>query len=111
MQSGKLRRRVTITAPQSSVDAYGQKTNDYQSIAEVFADIRPIGGKEKLRAMAYDTVLTHEVHVRYQPALLPTIDADAWRIVYGNRVFEVISAVDWMDNRQWIVFEVREVGN
>jgi len=111
MNAGQLRRRIVIETPDNKVDPYGQKTEGWKPLAEVSANIRPIGGKEKLRAMAYDTVLTHEVTVRYQPALMPSIEADKWRIVYGERKFIVTSAIDWMDERKWIVFEVREVGN
>jgi SPP1 family predicted phage head-tail adaptor len=111
IQSGKLNRRITIEAPDNKVDEYGQKTEGWKTIAEVSAEIRPISGKEKLRAMAYNTVLTHNVTVRYNPALLPEIAADAWRILYGNRIFMITSAIDWLDARQWIVFDTREVGN
>ena len=109
--AGKLNRRVTIEAPSATVDAYGQKTKSWETVAEVSASIRPISGKEKLRAMVYDTVLTDEITIRYQPKLLPTVSADAWRIRYKDRKFLVTSALDWMDARQFIVFEVREIGN
>jgi len=109
--AGKLNRRIVIQSPVNSVDEYGQKTQGWEQVAEVFAEIRPIGAKEKLRAMEYDAILTHQVTVRYQPHLLPTVGADAWRILYGNRTFIVNSAQEWMDARQWIIFEAREIGN
>ena len=111
MQAGKLNRRVNVLKPNHTVDQYGQQTTGYETFATVWANIKPIGGKEKLRAMAYDTVLTHELTIRYDKRFLPTIAADAWHIEYGQRTFEVISAIDWMDARQWLVLEVREVGN
>lgn len=111
MQAGKLKRRINVLKSNSKVDEYGQRTSDFVSVGEVWANIKPIGGKEKLRAMAYDTILTHEVTTRYDKRFLPTIDAEAFQIEYGSRTFEVISAIDWMDARQWLIFEVRELGN
>ena len=80
MSAGKLDRRVTVQRRQATTDSYGQESGTWVDIATVWANVKPIGGREKLRAMAYESTLTHTVMVRYRADFLPAIEADAWRI-------------------------------
>lgn len=110
MTAGKLNRRVTIQKPDSVLDDYGQPSIGWANIATIWANIKPVGGREKMRAMAMEATLTHTVMVRYRSDLLPEIDADAWRIVYGQKILEISSALDFEDRRKYIVFDCIETG-
>jgi len=110
MGAGELNRRVIIQRKSDGDGAFGQATGDWVDIAAVSANIRPIGGREKLRAMAYESTLTHTVKVRYRTDLLPAIEADGWRILYGSRVFDITASMDLDDARRYIVFECIETG-
>lgn len=110
MTAGKLNRRVTVQKPDSVLDEYGQPSTGWVNIATVWANIKPVSGREKMRAMAMEATLTHTVMVRYRPDLLPEVDADTWRILYGTKVLDVTSAVDLNDERKYIVFDCVETG-
>lgn len=110
MTAGKLNRRVTIQRRSATLDDYGQESSGWTDIATVWADVRPVGGREKMRAMAVESTLTHTVMVRYRTDLLPVIDADAWRIRYGSRVLQITAAMDMDDERKYIIFECTETG-
>ena len=110
MTAGSLNRRVTIQKRGEERGAFGQDSGDWVDIATVWADVRPIGGREKLRAMAYESTLTHTVMVRFRTDLLPAIEADGWRICYGQRVLDITAAIDLNDARELIVFDCIETG-
>jgi SPP1 family predicted phage head-tail adaptor len=108
---GKLRQKVTIQRRSDTRDAHGHKSTGWVNVlADVWASVRPIGGAERLRAMAVQSILTHEVVVRYNPAIV-AIEADAWRIQYGTRYFNISAARDLEEAHGWIVFDCTEGGN
>lgn len=110
MSAGELNRNVTVQRRAATTDSYGQESGSWVDVATVKACIRPIGGREKLRAMAYESTLTHTVKVRFRSDFLPAIEADAWRIKYGSRVFQVTASMDVKDARKYIVFDCIETG-
>lgn len=110
MYAGQLNRRVIIQRTSAGLDAYGQPSLGWTEIATVWANIKPIGGREKLRAMAFESTLTHTVLVRYQAALVPAVEADGWRILYGSRIFNISASMDMGDKRRYIVFDCIETG-
>lgn len=110
MSAGKLNRRITIQRRSATLDDYGQESSGWTDIATVWADVRPIGGREKLRSMAVESTLTHTVLVRYRTDLLPAVAADAWRIVYGTRILQITASMDQDDARKFIIFDCVETG-
>jgi SPP1 family predicted phage head-tail adaptor len=109
VKAGDLRHRVTIERPGATVDDFGQPVpSGWVEVASVWANIKPIGGREKLRAGAVESTLSHTVLVRYQSGLLPVIGADAWRINYGGRLLAIHSAMVVEERGQWIIFDCTE---
>lgn len=109
MKAGDLRHRITIERPGATVDDFGQPVpSGWVEVASVWANIKPIGGREKLRAGAVESTLSHTVLVRYQSGLLPVIGADAWRINYGGRLLAIHSAMVVEERGQWIIFDCTE---
>ncbi len=110
MTAGALNRRVTLQRRATTLDEYGQPSAGWTDIATVWADVRPVGGREKLRAMAIESTLTHTVKVRFRADFLPVTEADAWLIRYGARVLQITAAMDWEDRRTYIIFDCIETG-
>lgn len=108
MRIGKLQQRITIQSRTASLDAYGQEQNSWSTVATVWASVEPIGGKERLRTFAMDSMLTHTVTVRYSADLMPPKEAAAWRILYGSRIFNITAAMDVDSAHKQIVFECNE---
>jgi SPP1 family predicted phage head-tail adaptor len=110
VSAGKLDRRITIQRRTTTLDSYGQQSSGWTNIATVWANVKPVGGREKLRSGALESTLTHTVMLRYQIDLMPAIEADAWRILYGTRVLQITAAMDKEDARRWIIFDCIETG-
>lgn len=108
MRIGQMNQRITIQRRSATKDAYGQEIDSWIDVAEVWAYIRPISGREKLRAFAVESDLSHTVTVRYSAALLPPKTVDAWRVMYGDRVFNITSVMNVDEGNKLIVFDCVE---
>lgn len=110
MRISRLQQRITVQRRSSTLDAYGQEINSWTNIATVWAEVKPISGREKLRsnAMVVEAQLTHEVTVRYSALFTPPTSADAWRILYGSRTFNIEASMNIDELDKQIVFVCSE---
>lgn len=110
MEIGKFNRRISLQQRSATLDSYGQQAVSWSTTATVWANIKPKGGKEKDRsvAMVVESELTHKVTIRYNANFMPPTTVDAWRILYGTRVFNIVAAYDVDEARKHIVFECTE---
>lgn len=107
---GRLDKRITIQRRSSTKDSYGQEIDSWTTIAQVWAQVKPMGGRERMRtaAMVVESILTHTVTVRYSDTLMPPLEADAWRILYGSRILNISSSRDVEEDKRFIEFDCTE---
>lgn len=107
---GRLDKRVTIQRRSATLDSYGQELDSWTTIAQVWAQVKPLGGRERMRtvAMVVESILTHTVTVRYSDTLMPPLEADAWRILYGSRILNISTSRDVEEDRRFIEFDCTE---
>lgn len=110
MRISRLQQRITVQRRSSTLDAYGQEINSWTNIGIVWAEVKPIGGSEKMRdnAMIVESQLTHKVTVRFSALFLPSIEADAWRILFGARVLNITSSMNVDEESKLIIFDCTE---
>jgi len=112
MDIGKLNKRIKIQSRSATLDDFGQQINNWSTVATVWANIKPISGREKLRSMAMQSELTHTVAIRYNVNFLPPKKVAAWRINYhsaaGDRIFNITAAMDIDEAREYIIFDCIE---
>lgn len=94
----------------STRGALGQKTAaDWSKVCDAAIDIKPLMIRERLRAGAMQSTVTHTVATRYNPALLPLTKAATMRIKVGtDRVFNIMGGYDLDERHEWFVFECTE---
>jgi SPP1 family predicted phage head-tail adaptor len=110
MRISKLQQRITVQRRSTTLDAYGQEINSWTNIGTVWAEVKPLSGTEKMRtnAMVVESQLTHRVTVRYSALFLPSIDADAWRILLGTRIFNITASWNVDEADKTIIFDCTE---
>lgn len=108
MHANKCRHLITIQRRSATLDDYGQKVSAWSTVATTRANIRPVGGREKVSGMEMMATLTHTVAVRYQAALVPPLEASTWRIMFGTRILNIITSRNLEEKNRWIVFECEE---
>jgi SPP1 family predicted phage head-tail adaptor len=86
---GALRDRLTLEQASRVADGGGGATVTWETVAQVWAAIRPITGDERLRADAVAGRVTHEIVVRRRSDIVP-----AMRLRDSARVFEIVAVLD-----------------
>ena len=110
MDIGRLNKRITLQRRSGVLDGFGQLVNSWLDVATVWADIRPITGREKMRALMVGWEFTHTVLIRYNVAFMPVRTLVTWRAKYGDRMFSISSALDFDESHAFIILDCIEGG-
>lgn len=101
----RLRHRVVIQQPQRTADEGGVATLSWSALATVWAEITGRPGREILLRDQLSSRGTYRVVMRYRS------DVDAtMRLVWRDRVFEVLSVRDEDGTQRWLTCECEERG-
>lgn len=104
MDIGRLRHRITIQQHQTTQDEIGNNIESWVDWATVWANIRPISGREYFQAAATNAEDNVRINIRYRSG----IDPLRMRVVYRNRVFDILSAIDLYERHREIEMVCRE---
>lgn len=91
---GALRRRVAIEAPLTQADGGGGQMVSWSRLAEVWARIEPLRGREVVHAQQIQDRLTHRIIIRYRNDI-----TNRHRLTHGSRVFNIRAIKDLADER------------
>lgn len=92
MQSGKLRHFVEYQRSTVTRDSHGDQVKAWATVADGWADVLPLSGREFIQAAQVLSDVNIEVRARAVPGLTLT---PADRIKYGSRVFDIRHVIDW----------------
>jgi SPP1 family predicted phage head-tail adaptor len=86
-------------------DPSGQRQDTYLTFALVYANIKPLVGREYLAAGQLSSDITHDITIRYRR----DVKSDM-RILFADRVFEVVTPpIDPNERREWLYLKCKEV--
>ena len=93
VRSGKLRHEVDLRTLVQTPDGSGGQTEDYVTLATVFASIDRVDEMEQLNSGMQQNITTHKIKIRYCDALSVS---DRVRFVRGavTREFEITEIDD-----------------
>ena len=86
---GALRERLTLQSPSRTADGGGGAAVTWETVAELWAHVRPISGDERLRHDAVAGRVTHEVWIRHRADVVP-----AMRFTDGGRILDIVAVLD-----------------
>lgn len=92
-----LRHRLTLEQLERVADEGGGFSESWVTVATLSADLRPIGGDERLEADRLVGRITHEVVLRYRAGVVP-----AMRFRQGARLFHILAVIDVEERRRWV---------
>ena len=90
---GNLRYKVDLQAPTRTSDGAGGYTEAFNTIAQIFADIRPQNAIESYRQGQLQEKVTHKIYIRYRSDIQTN-----YKIVYESRSF-MIKGIKNMNER------------
>jgi SPP1 family predicted phage head-tail adaptor len=85
IRSGSLRQRVQLVQPGTSADSFGGISPSGGTVlAETWASIEALSGRDALAAQSFTSVASHLVTIRWMPGVL------AKQVVkFGTRTFQI----------------------
>ena len=98
MAGGQLRSRVTLEAPDDTVDDSGALVRVWTPVADLWAKIAPQRGSEIFVAGEQETVLAHLVTIRWRPDA-----ASPMRFLLGSRALYIRAAFDPDGRKKYLV--------
>ena len=100
---GSMRHRLVLEAVSRADDGGGGATETWNPVAVVWAAVTPMTGDENVAAEALMGRLTHVVHIRHRPGVLP-----AMRLRFGVRLLEIVAVLDVDERRRRLKILCRE---
>lgn len=92
INAGRLRQKVTICRYQKTDDGLGGTVNRLAPLKTVYAEVRPLRGREYLEHYKENHELMYKITIRHQKELLPT---DV--LMFRGRQFLVNSVIDILE--------------
>lgn len=103
--SASLNRSIAIQAPPVGQDANGERLTEWTTIAEVWAEVSDMSGRQYMAAAAGQNAVITKITIRYRPGIVA-----AMRVVHGADIYD-IEAVLGQDRRWLELMCVRGVSN
>lgn len=73
MQAGRLRNKVTLQSRVLTPNAVNEEVASYVDLADVFASIEPIQGREFFAAQQVQADVTTRIRIRFRADAVPTM--------------------------------------
>ncbi|HBR33189.1 MAG TPA: head-tail adaptor protein [Firmicutes bacterium] len=100
---GRMDKRITLQKPSKTPDGQGGRKKDFEDVATVWAEFRRPKMATEVEAGAVISDMTQEISIRYR-----TDVKRGWRVLYGDRSFDVIHP-PYDYNRENTILVCREV--
>ena len=106
MNIGKLRHRITLLRQVNEVNDYGASTQTWKRVATVWADVRPVSGREYFSAQQVQSEVTTQIWLRHIEGIKPTM-----KVKFGEREFEILSVLNTQERDVSLQLMCKETGN
>jgi SPP1 family predicted phage head-tail adaptor len=100
---GELQQRVSLHS-KTITKAEGIPQENWTTVATVWAAIADLSGKEYIQAASIQSEVTTRIKIRFRTGITP-----AMRVLYGTRVFAILSVIDKDERHREIELMCREV--
>lgn len=90
LDAGRLDRRITLQAFTSTTDDYGEVIETWTDLAEVWAEVRPLRGVERVEAAQLAAQVDTRFTIRYRDDLAP----GRHRITYQGRLYNIQAVLE-----------------
>ena len=89
IHAGELNKKVTIQGKTVVHDSFGEETISWVKIADVWAAIKPLSGREFIEAQQVQSEISHRIIMRYREGIKPY-----HQVVWENSVYEILSIIN-----------------
>lgn len=101
--SNKLNHRITIQSPTGNASSMTD-SETWSTFAEVYAGVDPLQGKAYFESNRENASVDIRIYIRYLPGI-----TTAMRILFGSRIFEIVSIINIGERNREMHLMCREV--
>lgn len=106
MNIGRLRHRITLQKLSHRPNDYGATVAEWLDVATVWAEVKPLSGREYFSADQIQAEVTTVIWLRY----LANIDS-TMRVKFDDRSFEIVSVINHKEQNRALQLQCKEVKN
>lgn len=106
MNIGRLRHRITIQQQYNRPNGYGATVSDWQDLHHVWAEVKPLSGRENFSAAQIQPEATVHIWLRY----LPNVDT-TMRLRFNDKLYLIIGVVNYKELNRSLLLQCKEVAN
>lgn len=106
MEIGRLRHRITLMRQVNEINDYGATITEWKSVATVWAEVKPLSGREYFSAQQVQSEVTTQIWLRYLDGIMPTM-----RVKFGKRTLEIVSVLNTQERNVSLQLMCKEVIN
>ena len=85
-----LRNRVKLKKHINALNDYVATITHWQTLATVWAEIKPISGREYFSVQQVQSEVTTQIWIRYRKDIEPTM-----RVTYQDKHYEIVSVLNY----------------
>ena len=106
MRAGKLRHRITLQRLVKGRNDFGEVVESWTDLAQLWAEVKPVSGKETFVAKQFAAETSHEVWLRYRD----DVRASDRIIDHRGNHLEIKAVMDIRGRGRTLKLLCREVG-
>lgn len=99
----RLRHRLALQQETVTPDGSGGYTQSWQNVADLWAEILPISGKERLFAGQMQAEISHKITIRFRTGIVAGM-----RLLYDSRAFNIRAILNPKENDEVLELWVDE---
>lgn len=103
MNIGRMDKRITIQENGEVETDFGIKRG-WANKLTCWACVEPVSGKEQREALRVSNKIQYKVYIRFTKGITPEM-----RILYGDKIFEINSIIDFDERHETLNFICTEV--
>ncbi len=96
-QADRLTERVAFQRPVIVIDALGQEVETWQTVVEIWAEVRALSTRQWLASAQIQTDITHQIVIRHRAGVLST-----WRVLWRGERLHIVGEPVPMGAREWL---------
>jgi len=104
MKIGRLRHRISIQKYVAARDSFGGELETWEDVANVWASIEPISGKEYFASQQVNAQVTTRIITRHIEGITPKM-----RVVFQDRSFNILSVININEKKKELHLMCEEV--
>lgn len=101
--TSRLRQRLTLQEEVHAADGAGGYVRSWQNVADLWAEIQTISGREHLRAGQLQSEVSHRVIMRYRSGVMAGM-----RLLYDSRAFNIRYVINVEERKEQLEMLVEE---